>query len=337
MARKIEEFTIAWSALSDPERDIGGWQAIALQPASGVLIKAARQHPGNEESLLAGFLPDAIPSSSLSLPEGKGFRVTVTDAPFDGRTWIALSRKEGASPELFTEMVRDVVACLDGCTSLAQGQLVHVMLQRVRMWQHFMAKGGMTLDREKELGLAGELAFLLCLLDAGVEPDAVIEGWVGPEDAPQDFVLGTGAIEVKSSMSSAGFPARIGSLEQLDDKVASPLFLAAIRFAQTEAGQSVADLIDRVEQRLPGRQDLLDHFRLSLSRLGIRPSGERLSGRRFSLTGRMLYRVDDGFPRLTPALVPQGVTGCAYDIELTHQKQFEIGMKEALLNLGVLQ
>ena len=51
----------------------------------------------------------------------------------------------------------------------------------------------------------------------------------------------------------------------------------------------------------------------------------------------MLYRVDDGFPRLTPALVPQGVTGCAYDIELTHQKQFEIGMKEALLNLGVLQ
>ena len=79
MARKIEEFTIAWRALSDPERDHGGWQAIALQPASGVLIKAARQHPGNEESLLAGFLPDAIPSSSLSLPEGKGFRVTVTD------------------------------------------------------------------------------------------------------------------------------------------------------------------------------------------------------------------------------------------------------------------
>ena len=119
--------------------------------------------------------------------------------------------------------------------------------------------------------------------------------------------------------------------------MASPLFLAAIRFAQTEAGQSVSDLLDGVEQRLPGRQDLLDHFRLSLSRLGIRPSGERLSGRRFSLTGRMLYRVDDGFPRLTPALVPQGVTGCAYDIELTHQKQFEIGMKEALLNLGVLQ
>ena len=114
----------------------------------------------------------------------------------------------------------------------------------------------MQLAREEELGLAGELTFLLCLMDAGVQPDVVIEGWVGPADAPQDFVLGTGAIEVKASMSSAGFPVRIGSLEQLDDKVASPLFLAAIRFEQTEAGQSVADLIDVVEERLVDRPDL---------------------------------------------------------------------------------
>lgn len=336
MARTIEEFTLAWRALSDPERASGGWQAIALRPAGAVRLQAARQHPGNEESLLAGFLPGEIPHAADPLPEGKGFRLAVADASFDGRVWIALSRKEGASPELFAEVVRDVVACLDSRENLAQAQLLRVMLQRVRMWQHFMARGGMQLAREEELGLAGELTFLLCLMDAGVLPDVVIEGWVGPTGAPQDFVLGTGAIEVKASMSSVGFPVRIGSLQQLDDKVASPLFLAAIRFEQTEAGQSVAELIDVVEERLADRPDLLDHFRLSLARLGLSPSGHRLSGRRFSFADQALYRVADEFPRLTPALVPQGVTGCAYDIELAHEKRFETGMQEALLNLGVV-
>lgn len=99
-----------------------------------------------------------------------------------------------------------------------------------------MSRGATSLSPEAELGLAGELAFVIALLDSEVPAEEVLKGWVGPDDAPQDFLLGDGAIEVKATMSSSGFPVKIGSLEQLDDSVASPLFLAAMRFSREERG-----------------------------------------------------------------------------------------------------
>lgn len=63
-----------------------------------------------------------------------------------------------------------------------------------------------------------------------------VEWLGGGPTTPRRTLLGDGAIEVKATMSSAGFPVKIGSLEQLDDSVASPLFLAAMRFSRGEDG-----------------------------------------------------------------------------------------------------
>ena len=49
-------------------------------------------------------------------------------------------------------------------------------------------------------------------------------------------------------MSSSGFPVKIGSLEQLDDAVASPLFLAAVRFERIEGGATLPEMVAEVER-----------------------------------------------------------------------------------------
>ena len=139
MPRAIEDFLAAWEALSGSCAE-AGWRGIPVARAGVCDLMAARRFPGNEEALLARF-PTARPSSSDRLPEGKGFEVVRADPFGDGMTWIALSRKESGSPELFAEMVGDVAGAMDAAAPEGEVSVLRTMLRRVRMWQQFMSRG----------------------------------------------------------------------------------------------------------------------------------------------------------------------------------------------------
>jgi len=315
MPRPIDEFVAAWEALSGSGAE-AGWRGIPVAREGACELVAARRFPGNEEALLARF-PTARPGSSDRLPEGKGFEVVRADPFGDGMTWIALSRKESGSPELFAEMVGDVAGAMDAAAPEGEAAVLKTMLRRVRMWQQFMSRGTGPLSPESELGLAGELFFMARLLDAGVSPESILSGWVGPDDAPQDFLIGGGAIEVKATMSSSGFPVKIGSLEQLDDAVSSPLFLAAVRFAAGEGGATIPDMVAEVEGYLEAH------------------AGQY--SRRFDPKDRRVLSVSEGFPRLTPGFVPAGVTRAVYEINLDHAGDFLRDFDEVLSQLGATE
>ena len=335
MPRPIDEFIAAWEALSGSEVEVG-WRGIPIASAGASDLLAARRFPGNEEALLARF-PSARPCSSDRLPDGKGFEVVRADPFGDGMTWIALSRKESGSLELFAEMVGDVAGAMDAAAPQGEQAVLKTMLRRVRMWQQFMSRGMGPLSPEAELGLAGELLFITLLLDAGVSHESVLGGWVGPDGAPQDFVLGGGAIEVKATMSSSGFPVRIGSLEQLDDAVASPLFLAAIRFALGEGGATLPEMVAEVELRLEGEPGAVDLLRERLMAAGYLESHASGYSRRFEQKDKRVLSVSEGFPRLTHGVVPVGVTRAIYEINLDHAGDFIRDFNEALSQLGATE
>lgn len=336
MLRPIDEFLAAWAALSCRGEVEGGWRCIPVAPAGVCELMAARRFPGNEEALLVRF-PSARLGASERLPEGKGFEVVRADPFGDGRTWIALSRKESGSPELFAEMVCDVAGAMDADAAEGETVVLRTMLRRVRMWQQFMSRGAGPLSPEAELGLAGELYFMARLLDAGVSPDGVLRGWVGPDDTPQDFLLGDGAIEVKATMSSSGFPVKIGSLEQLDDAVASPLFLAAVRFARGEEGATLPEMVAEVERRLVDELGAIDYLRERLMVAGYADAHAGQYSRRFEPKESRVLSVIEGFPRLTPGVVPAGVTRALYEINLDHAGEFLCDFDEVLSQLGEIQ
>ncbi len=333
MPRPIDEFLAAWAALSGLGEEESGWRGIPVTSAGVCELMAARRFPGNEEALLACF-PTARLESSERLPEGKGFEVVRADPFGDCRTWIALSRKESGSPELFAEMVGDVAGAMDTEAAGGEAVILRTMLRRVRMWQQFMSRGAGPLSPEAELGLAGELYFMTLLLDAGVLPESVVRGWVGPDDAPQDFLLGDGAIEVKATMSSSGFPVKIGSLEQLDDAVASPLFLAAVRFASTEGGATLPEMVAEVSRRLEGEPGVTTHLSERLMAAGYSETHAGQYSRRFEPKEKRVLFVTEGFPRLTPGVVPPGVTRVLYEINLDHAGEFLREFEVALSQLG---
>jgi hypothetical protein len=336
MARPSNEFLLAWSSLSGDDTE-PGWQAITLPPAGPLEVRAGRRSPENAEAMLVGF-PSKRLSAADKLPEGQGFTVERADPEGNGQLWLALTRKSAGSTELFAAMACDVVGALDDAVASGadEAKLARIFIGRVGAWQEFMRKGTQILSPEAEIGLIGELTLLRAFIDAGVPSAQAIEAWVGPLDGIQDFELGTGAVEVKSTLSAIGFNAKIGSLEQLDDSVRQPLFLAGARFRQIENGQNLSAIIEATQLAIKGDAE---SERLLIERLlaagYIEAHADRYP-RRFEHADTRIVEVGKDFPRLTSGNVPAGIKRAMYEIDLDKTPSDNIGVANALKKMGVI-
>lgn len=333
MARPNEELVMAWGSLAGTAASTG-WSSIPIVSPAGCSLLAARRSPDNEEAILAGFAGLSIPPAE-KLPEGQGFAVERVDLG-DGKAWLALTRKLGGGVELFMSMASDVVVAVESEGTSDPARLAKAFLARVRAWQEFMRKGAQVLSPEKEIGLVGELAVLSSIIAAGVAPEVAMNAWVGPQDANQDFELGTGAIEVKSTISPIGFPAHIGSLAQLDDSTLQPLFLAGARLNQSAAGLSLPQWVESVRAQVAGSPDATRTFSDKIIAAGYFDAHAEKYPRKFTDAGTRLAEVVAGFPRLTAGTVPLGVTEAKYDVELEQALGSGIGLDTALKKLGAL-
>jgi hypothetical protein len=335
MARQNNEFIVAWSSLSGSTKE-NGWRSIPISSAGPIEIHAGRRFPGNEEALLAAFGVTTIPVAE-KLPDGQGFSIERADPHGDGKIWLALTRKGSGSPELFTAMACDLAGVLDTASigSSDEVKLLRVFLGRVRAWQDFMRKGAQTLSPEAEIGLIGELTLLLAVVEAGVPSALALDSWVGPLHGVQDFQLGTGAVEVKATHSSHGFPAKIGSLEQLDDSVLKPLFVAGVRLSQRESGMNLSEFVTSVDAALKGGAEAERVFSNRLLAAGYHQGHADRYSRRFSLEKIRIIEVTDNFPRIVPGTVPDGIRKVMYEIDLDRTPDFEFGLIGALKKLGV--
>lgn len=334
MARQTDEFALAWNSLSGSDND-AGWRTIAIAPAGACMLSAGRCFPGNQEALLAGFSAVTI-GAAEKLPDGQGFAVERVDLDQDGRTWVALTRKSPGGIDLFSAMACDVAGALDAEVGADEPRLLRVFLGRVRAWQEFMRKGAQALSAEDEIGLIGELAILSAIVDEGVLAASAVESWVGPLAGLRDFEIGTGGMEVKSTLSAAGFPASVGSLDQLDDSVRQPLFVAGVRLRQAVNGASLPDSVDAMRDIVRGDAEAERLLSERLVAAGYFDIHVNRYSRRFNVAGVRVLEVGPGFPRLTPGLVPAGIARARYEIDLDKAPGGDIGVGAALKRLGAL-
>lgn len=314
MARGTDEFVSAWRSLGGQLRG-EGWRSIPVAVAGRWEVHAARRAPTDEEAIVVMF-PGASPPLRSALPEGHGFIVEVAKADALSGVWLALARKESAARDLFEAMLSDLCSWLEGETEVDGSRAMRGFLARVRAWQDFMQRGGQPLSPEREIGLFGELTLLRALIGAGLTAAQATESWVGPLDAEQDFHIGSGAIEVKSTAAAVGFPIKVGSLSQLDDSVRSPLFVCGVRLRVAPGGTTLPSLISElcrliIEEQGPSRE-LLDRL---LSAGYVTQHAPRYE-RRFELVEVAFVTVGADFPRLTPGSVPTGILDARYEMDL---------------------
>ncbi len=298
-------------------------------------LAAGRRAPGNEEALLACFGTVTLPAAE-NLPSGHGFNVERLDLHGDGRTWLALTRAASGSQELFLAMARDMTYALDAESGSGCTRMLRVFLGRVRAWQEFMRRDGGSLTPESEIGLVGELKLMSDIVAAGVPVATAAEAWVGPLGGIQDFELGTGAIEAKTTLSTAGMPARIGSLQQLDDSTRKPLFVAGRRLRLAASGKALPEVIADARTATAGDPEARRLLSDRLLAAGYLDMHADRYARKFITDKTSIFEVVPGFPRLTPSLMPPGVLSAMYDIDLAAVPGPAILLHDALKKLGIL-
>lgn len=337
MAALTDRLYSAWRALGGATHG-DGWRTIPVEVTAACQVLVGRRFPGDEEAVLVGF---RLPSSRSfgALPEGRGFRVERPEGQFLGGTheWFSLSRQATGSLEMFATMAADIIALLETSVGVGDDRLFQLFVGRIRAWQEFMEKGrDGVLGAEVEVGLFGELMVLGDLVDAGVPAAVALDCWQGPTDAPQDFEIGPGAIEVKATVAAAGFPATIGSLEQLDDAVRQPLFVAGVRLALDDTGLRLPDMVAIVRQKVREQVDSTALLDSRLLQVGFLDAFAERYVRRFLHVRTRLLPVDIGFPRLVRGVVAPAVTKARYVVDLDLVNSADVDLATVLKQLGVL-
>lgn len=332
-----ENLRAAWRALSS-EQSGDGWKTIPICGEVHWKALAGRQIPGDEEALLIGF-PETHAPPATRMPRAQGFGVEVLPSllPLGGHVWVVLSRRVAGRPELFAAMAWDLIRLLEQSPANDRALLPAKLVARIRAWQEFMDKRpDDVLSAEAELGLFGELAFLERLVAAGMPATAAVLAWEGPRDGLQDFRIGAGAIEVKTSAAAGTFLAVINSLEQLDDCLCNPLFLAAVRVIPDGSGMTLPEMADQVRQVLLDSYTDLDAFEDLLLQAGLLRALVGHYTRRFRVHDVAIHHVTGEFPRLTRANVPAQVRRVRYDLDLGLAAWPQIPLASALTMLEAI-
>ncbi len=337
LQNKEEELLAAWRALAG-NLVTEGWRTIPIAYGGPRRLLAGRHFPGNEEALLVGFASVRLPPNE-QLPQGQGFIVSRATLDEDGadRIWISLRRQSAGSLDLFTMMAEDVVSILERFSNADEERLFHLFLARIKAWQDFMRRGGdCVLGPEMEVGLFGELEILRDIISVGLPAPVAVEAWQGPLDGIQDFMLGAGAIEVKSTASPSGFPAAVGSLDQLDDSLTRPIFLTGVRLAIAASGRTLPEQVGELRNLMRDEFTALGILDGRLLHAGFLDAAAERYTRRFLRAGSKTFQLSDGFPRLTRANVAIEIRRARYEIDLDLISTVDVGIEHALRELGVI-
>ena len=332
----LERLQSAWRALAGESKD-DGWRTIPIGEGRRHRVFAGRHFPGDEEAVLVGFNSVKFPTDD-HLPQGRGFRVknVKQDIPGGTEAWVSLSRQSAGSLDMFARMAEDVISMLQSQDYIDDEMLFLLFLGRIRAWQEFMEKGRDDVLRpEAEVGLFGELTVLKMVLEAQVSADMALDSWHGPLGELHDFRIGGGAIEVKSTVAETGFPATVGSLEQLDESLVQPLYLAGIRLSLDNSGSTLPEFVADLRSVLSANLLAQGMFESLVLRAGFLWAFSGSYRRRFMHTDTLVIPVRDNFPKLIRGNVNIAIRKVRYELDLALVNIPDIGLNQALHELGV--
>jgi hypothetical protein len=160
-----------------------------------------------------------------------------------------------------------------------------------------------------------------------------LDCWHGPLRAAQDFRVNGGAVEVKSTIKSGAFLARINSIEQLDG-AESPFYLCGLRFEEKPDGTSLAGLVAklRTEFQAAGVQRGFDAL---LMVMGYIDEHDHLYDRPLALKDAKAFRVEEGMPRLTRSGVPGAIRSASYVLDLDAIESSSTGLTDMIIAFGL--
>jgi hypothetical protein len=173
------------------------------------------------------------------------------------------------------------------------------------------------LSEEQEIGLIGELLFLIALVRSGVAAQDAVESWFGPAGGEHDFRLPQFDVEAKTTRSERRSH-WISSMTQLKPAGGRELRLLSIQLttATPDIGFTLPDVVSQALLICGGFAKAAE----SLIEPRFKPAEGFLYDSHWSLrTEPAWFEVDDSFPAITDELVSAMVPSPAMVVELRYR------------------
>lgn len=227
--------------------------------------------------------------------------------------WALMIRLERADlTPLFTTLVEDLAAS----TLWSSTDPGLTIINRLARWQRLLARGPSALLDDFQLrGLVGELSFLIDEAVPHLGHVAAMAGWLGPVDAPKDFVFDDREVEVKATRRQPRL-LHISSIDQLSD-AGLPLFLwtrvVEIEHRTTDPTRSVAAWVRRARGTFTHHAAEAQRLEEGLRLVGWEDRDEYET--RIVRTGAVIcFHVQGSFPRIQRTQVAGGVVDAHYTL-----------------------
>jgi Putative PD-(D/E)XK family member, (DUF4420) len=222
---------------------------------------------------------------------------------------------------LFCTLLADLLTQL----TTADAQPAAALVRRLAAWQRMLSRGLPTgLGPAERIGLFGELLALRDVMLPAVGTDAV-RAWVGPAGAPQDFAHLSTFVEVKTATQRDPGQCRINDEHQLDTTGPGALYLIHQVLTPQPDAPTLGDLVDGLRGDPRVCADLAV-FENSLLEYGWLDSHRgQYAHDSYTLSRRRCFAVQDGFPRLHPAMLPTGVSETSYLLDLSSCEPYQVG------------
>ena len=181
----------------------------------------------------------------------------------------------------------------------------------VTWWQEWKELLGNRNIDERVYDTLGELCVLKYLVSSGIEAS-----WGGPNAATYDIEILGGYVEVKSTVSRSKKEITVSSKFQLDPPGKSLDLVMCVFEDSVYNGLSIDQVVtDLVSLGISG-----EYLNTRLSKKGLQ-EGMSARRRKFILHEMLKYKVDEAFPRITPAsfvggVIPSGITTITYTVNL---------------------
>jgi hypothetical protein len=289
--------------------------------------------PGKDMIELLIEVPDSWSEANV-IPAWRGMGYEIVELALPPRRdalQLRLFLMDQEHREIFKMICKDIVACLEGITS-AEVRVKGIEICLLR-WRRFFEKAGTDgLSIEMQQGLFAELRWLNCLMRAGIHPIIAVESWKGCERAYHDFDIKGNVVEVKSTRSKEPLSVLISNERQLDDLGLESLHLYTLGIHVADGGGlALPAMVETLRSTLVSSPTAKALLKGKLLSAGYIEHHASLYTKHFIIKSENLYRVTNGFPRIT--VLPAGVGSLNYRVSLPACEQFRVSIKDFLMKL----
>ncbi|CAG0967593.1 hypothetical protein METP3_01239 [Methanosarcinales archaeon] len=317
-----------WKSLEDDSKYETGTCILKrrLEPLSSCDVFLGYEKPVNRRMLLLRISFSNTPEIE-SLPRSKGFEVMAVSFPEDDEdhATLELILTDSRFNDIFTNLVQDVV---DNITAQKnEKSMIKAFIERLVKWQQFLDRYGQEgLGDEAQRGLYGELWFMRKYLIPILGINKAIDAWKGPARKAQDFQFSDCAVEVKTTISKQHQKMNIASERQLDDTGLASLFLQHLSLMESSgSGETLNDIVEDIRKTIADEPAASQKMEDSLFDAGyLNAQAHRYNKTGYNVRYSSIFRVNEGFPRITERDLANGVGDVHYSINVSECMHYAV-------------